>query len=204
MKKILVMMTAGWLTVASSMGAIDIALIVQSTAGINDPSLGAGPYGPGTELINLAIGSLYQLIWTTGGSASVIDPSNPLGLGAGEKLLQQWNTTVVGFLDTNPASYQSTDFALLPDGLVAGSVYLRVFNSGTPDGITGFYAGTSSPLVGGPLNDQSPGPNSENTVDIAPSSTYSLSFYQIVPEPSVLAFLGIGAALVGIRRMRRS
>ena len=202
MKKIMAMLVAGMIGTGSTFAAIDISIIVQDTAGVYDPSAGVGPYG-GFPDINLAAGSLYQLVWTTAGSASAIDPDDPTSVGASEILLESWFSTVTGFLDTQTGNYDSTLYALASDGLVPGRVYGRVFNSAAPDGVAGFYAGVTD-LVGGPLNDQSPTAGAQNTVEYAAATPIELTFYQVVPEPSVLAFLGIGAALVAVRRMRRS
>lgn len=201
MKKLAIAVLGGVLALNASFGAIDIAVTVQSSFGVNDLAI------PG-DTFDLQAGALYQLIWTpslpTYDSAygySAYNPLSPTDVGPTEKLLGSWFSTTAGIIDTVGAVGDSIAQGLSNDGLVSGYVYTRVFNVGSP--AIGDYFNVGG-LTGGPLGDQSQAnPPASDTSDVAAGDLFNLSI-QIVPEPSVLAFLGIGAALVGIRRMRRS
>jgi len=84
--------------------------------------------------------------------------------------------------------------------LQGGYVFLRIVDLSAPGGSIAQYY-DSSVLQSVAYNPNEPASQSliHNTGD--PLGDRMIS---VVPEPSVLAFLGIGAALVGIRRMRRS
>lgn len=201
MKKLAVAVIGGVLAFNTSFGAIDIAVTVQSSFGVNDPTI-AG------DTFDLPAGALYQLIWTPSLPVynpaygySVYNPLSPTDVGPSEKLLGSWFSSTLGIVDTVGAVGDSVAQGLANDGLVSGYVYTRVFNVGSPT--VGDYFNVGG-LTGGPLGDQSQAnPPASDTSDVAAGDLFTLSI-QIVPEPSVLAFLGIGAALVGIRRMRRS
>lgn len=201
MKKVMLGIAAMTLATQMSMAAIDIAVQVQSSFGVNDPAV-AG------DTFDLNPGALYQLIWTPSLPTynplygySAYNPNDPTAVGAGEKLLGSWTSSTLGIIDTQNAVGDSVLQGLANDGLVSGYVYTRVFNVGAPG--VGDYFNVGG-LTGGPLGDQSQAnPPAADTSDVAASDLFTLSI-QIVPEPTVLAFLGIGAALVAVRRMRRS
>ena len=187
-----------------SYAAIDISVATASTWGVDDPLVGGVTF-------DLPAGALYQLIWqplASGGVPSAIDPLNPaVPTGASELVLGSWFTSMTGTLDVNTVNGDSALLGFPNDYLVSGYVWTRVFNVAAP-GVGDYYG--DGGITGGPLNDISQAnPPGSNTSDVAPNlddtpNTFVLSNQIMVPEPSVLAFMGIGAALVAVRRFRRA
>lgn len=175
-----------------------------ATWGIDDPSV------PGSTA-DLGSGGLAQLIWSPDGAMSAIDNANPLVPTGGEIVLRTistWdnvNNFVGGYIAVGTSGNTYADgsgvlAAVSEAQLLAGSVYTRVFSSGTPT--TGTWWGQGG--LDNTLADQDPTPSPFDESNIAPGSTYTLQ-YQItaIPEPSTLAIAGIGALLAGIRILRR-
>ena len=189
MKKIILAAIAALVVGQTAFATISINYV--TTSGADSAAV------PGAGL-DLPIGSLFQIIWTLDGSIDAFNPANPTGVSDNDIILGSYFSTFTGFL-FGTETYQDETYGLLSDGLVPGQVYVRVFSSAAPT-IGDYYAVSST--FGG-LVDQDPTPGTANVVDIAPSAAFLVGT-EIVPEPSVLAFLGIGAALVAVRRMRRS
>ena len=166
-----------------------------SNNGVDDPTIpGAAP--------DLNVGSLVQLIWSPDNVIGAINPFSPTTPTGGDILLDSVFTTIPGGF-AEAGTYPENVGPLLgitePE-LLSGYVYIRVFNTAAPT--IGDWYGESA-LVGNLLTDQDPTPGLPDVVDIAPSSVFTLN-QQIVPEPSVLALAALGAAVVAIRRFRRS
>lgn len=190
MKKYAAILAAIAMSAAAASATITVNWI--STQGVDDPTIGI--YEP-----DLPVGSLVQLIWSPDNIIGALDPLNPTVAQGGDVVLDSEFTTLQGgffITDTYPESLASvTEGAFL-----SGYVYVRVFNSAAPT--IGDRYGESS-LVGNPLTDQDPNPATPDIVDLAPSEVFTLN-QQIVPEPSVLALAALGAAVVAVRRFRRS
>ncbi len=161
------------------------------------------PFIPGN---NMPAGLYAQLIWSpTIGLFSTFNNADPLALDNGNIQLGTYTDPNGGGFATGTLTYHDGSgvlAAISEATLLGGGVYIRVFSDNAPG--VGDYWGQMS-VMESPLNDQDPSPGTSNTADLAPTEDVRFNgWVQIVPEPSVLAFLGIGAALVGIRRMRRS
>ena len=190
MKKLLAaILVVGSMAVSAS---ATITISWQSSFGVNDPTI-AG------DTFDLASGSLVQLIWSSDNIINALNDASPTTPTGNDQLLDQQFTTFAGAFSFNN-SYPESSLSLTEGVFLAGYVYVRVFNAAAPT--VGDWYGSAG-LVGGPLTDQDPTPGLADFADVAPSELFTLN-QTIVPEPSVLAFLGIGAALVAVRRMRRS
>ena len=156
----------------------------------------------------LPVGTIFQLIWTSDTTAGALDALNPLTPTGGDAAIMNGVDNYWTLNFTGRMSYTVTD----SDSLIGGYVYMRVFNA-TSVGAIGAGTqyleapvwsatpGTTTPS--GPLVLSTADPATTLQFDITPGQNIWLN-QTIVPEPSVLAFLGIGAALVAVRRMRRS
>ena len=191
MRKIIAVAVAGLMSASVVQASISVNWFTGN--GIDAPLGGALPSG-----------AMVQLIWTPDSLIGALDPNTPTATAGNDILLQTDFTTFNGLFAFSGA-FNDGSGALLginESTLLAGYVYVRVFSSGAP--MIGDYFGLSS-LVGNPLNDQDPTAGSPDFVDLSPNDSVPFDAWTaIVPEPSVLAFLGIGAALVAVRRMRRS
>lgn len=169
-----------------------IFVIWRSTAGVDDPTIGI------TEP-DLPMGSLVQLLWTPDAAINSIDVFNPTIAQGNDVVLDSYFTTITGGFFTD-GTYPEALASVTEPTFLSGYVYVRVFNSAAPT-IGDWYG--ESELVGNPLTDQDPSPGLADVVDVAEFSTFSLTT-EIVPEPSVLALAALGAAVVAVRRFRRS
>lgn len=165
---------------------------------------GPNPADPG-DYIGAAYGSYtVQLIWTPDDQISGIDPSNVAGsfVAGGELALAT-------FVLNNPyGDYTGlgNEFFDANYGGVAlhnGWVYSRVFGTDTP--IVGDYYHASAVLEANlydPVNNPVPSQTlNQNQNPTGPFNSNELNL-EIVPEPSVLAFLGLGGLLMALRRKR--
>lgn len=168
---------------------------------------GNGVNAPGTSLDNDMPPGLYALlIWSpTPGVFSTFSDASPLALDNGNILLGTFTDLNGGGFSTGAIQYNDGSgplAAISEAALLAGGIYMRVFSDDNPQ--VGDYWGQMSVMESG-FVDQDPTPGTISFPDLSPTEDVPFNAWvQIVPEPSVLAFLGIGAALVGIRRMRRS
>ena len=178
-------------------GATMMATAIVSSANIainwgtiNQPIW--GPAGVGTPVPD---GSIAQLIWSPTG----VLPANNLEINALDPLSPYFPGEIV--IGTGFASggiglvTPSVINQLGQPALVSGFVYTRAFNTGAP-GIGDFW-GVGTVL--GNLTDMSVPGASPNQLDAGGTITA----WQIVPEPSVLAFLGIAGAMIALRRNRK-
>jgi len=160
-------------------------------------------------------GSLVQLIWSPDAAISDISSTGSATPVGGEYVLdtlgfgdyQTSDGTVYtgaagqGYFGVQGTRYE--DDALSGDGVgdaafLAGSVYLRVFDSAAPAVNSWYYEGAlSSPLFTDPSL-----PDDYNFLDLAPStSPYDLNT-QLVPEPGTFALFGLGLVTMIARRRR--
>ena len=181
------------------------------------------PFGVG-----LSAGALIQVLWSpTDPSASLgVDLGNVAGdFGSSRVIYSTFTPGPAGFIASASGVVTEQSLGVSEPTLLGGYVYLRLFNVAAPvigdyfaiSAITGPTLGDMDPATGSPVPSSVEMELIANAGDDVPFGGVGASFsgtalsgiagdqwHQIVPEPSVLAFLGIGAALVGIRRMRRS
>ncbi len=158
----------------------------------------------------LPIGTIVQLIWTSDTTAGALDPLNPLTPTGGDITI---NNGLNNYWTIDASAGRISHTITDSDSLIGGYVYARVFGATSTGsiGIGTMYLeapvwsatpGTTTPS--GPLVLATSDPATTLQFDITPGGANIWLNQTIVPEPSVLAFLGIGAALVAVRRMRRS
>ena len=159
-------------------------------------------------------GSLVQLIWSPDAVISDIrmtGSSTPVG---GEYVLDTLDYgdfrtsdgTIYPGASSGYFTVQDTQYendALSGSGIsdvdfLAGSLYLRVFDSTSPGINSWYYEGAlSSPLFENPSN-----PDDFNSLNLAPgTSPYELN-QQLVPEPGTFALFGVGLVTMLARRRR--
>lgn len=207
MKKILAILAA---TVIATASFGDILINWRAVGGFYRN----GQFGvePGGYLLNPSGSTFAQLIWTpfNGGSPTIndVDLSDIAGgyTGGDDVLLDTYN--IVSPPSASYASYangaevylNSTYIGQIPGGLQGGYVFARIFQDSTPGG--GEYYFDSAPLLAtaytGSEGVQLLEHNNDN------NNGNELNKFIAVPEPSVLAFLGAGALVVAIRRMRKA
>lgn len=209
MKKLLVAMAA--LSVTSMVASADIFVNWRAQAGFYDNG-SAGAY-PGDGILFPSGTALVQLLWSPDATTTGVDPlgANFLASGGNDILLtggtvgwaagSSGTLTVLdefaGGLAGTPAIFLNANYG--PTTLQGGFVYARVFQDTTP-GLGEYFYQSSNALVTAYT-----GSEGANTLDINTDNTNGNELNQlIVPEPSVLAFLGAGALVVAYRRMRRS
>jgi hypothetical protein len=207
--------------ILASVSEASIAVSFVRTDTIAVTWTGAGD--PVTQV--LPSGSLVQLIWSAdmayAPSLSPVDisttPGSAWGGGANDYLLYSTTTSGTGGwtgdLDGN-AIYAN---ALVNDqNINNGYVYAVIFSSGSPTAGSYYGFGQFANVSGNttpPLPDASNPLNPIPTLDASPSghrlvlaTSYvnnTFGGYQVVPEPSSMALLGVGLALVAWRRMAR-
>lgn len=86
---------------------------------------------------------------------------------------------------------------------ISGFVYMRVFDVGTSVGNTPALTWYLTGNVTATTDILPPTPNQEVRLGATVGGTYTLN-QQVVPEPTAIAFLAIGGALVAVRRMRKA
>lgn len=210
MKKLLVAIAA--LSVTSMVASADIFVNWRAQSGFYDNgSFGVDPSG---AILFPSGTALVQLLWSPDTTTTGVDPTtgNFLAAGGNDLLLTSgtigWNgaasTGSLTILDAYatglaglPTLFLNADYG--PTTLQGGFVYARVFEDTTP-GLGEHYYQSSNALV-----TAFTGSEGANTLDINGDNVNGNELNQlIVPEPSVLAFLGAGALVVAYRRMRRS
>lgn len=146
---------------------------------------------------------LMQMIWSASAGYSSVGTADGGGLDAGYELLWSGNVDVVdGLIPSGDIDGPATYGAYNPPGYV----YVRVFDSAAPT-VGDFY-----------LNSQQIGPSLTQLTNTPPPTPDPLDIGQgmaaidlggyyinplnieIVPEPSVLAFLGLGGLALAVRR----
>ena len=169
--------------------------------GAGDPS----SLTPGTGLLanNGSGTTILQLIWSPGNTAAAVDPFNGgSGWVGGDNVVLQTRTVTSGvdgydewvFNNTVPTPFTNPVFS-------PGSVFVRVFQDATP-GIGEYYY-DSGLMV---LQDRDLDFAFRQILVVEPNADVegiALNL-QIVPEPSVIAFLGLGGLMLAIRRRIRN
>lgn len=143
----------------------------------------------------LPIGSLVQLIFTTGGVVPGIDMGDPTAIPVGDELISSAVTTGNGFYTFGPANYGG-----LGD-YVGGFVYHRVFTADISP-TTGEYGLGTQVYGASPANTATAeGSTVFSFLYDSGDPTYSSGFIMTaIPEPSVFAMLGLGGLLLVVRR----
>ena len=153
---------------------------------------------------------LVQLLWTPDAGTTAVDAFLPNYLAAGGNDIVLASRSV-GFgvaaditasdefmqFTGTPAVFLNANYG--PTVLQGGYVYARVFSDLTP-GLGDYYFQSSNTVALGNYT----GNEQANLLDINTDHTNGNQLNQVVPEPSVLAFLGAGALVVAYRRMRRN
>ena len=176
----------------SSYGAISINWLTPSGFVQNDGT---------TPLLQDTPTALFQLIYSADNTAGA---ANADGSSTGDTILEE---IVVNSVDVDVDASFFSDVYSQP--FTSGFVYLRVFEAGTTVGNTPagtwYFTGPvfatqdiTPPALDQQVNEGSPGGGA------GPSGRYILNQQVPVPEPGVLAFLGIGSLLMVVRRFRRS
>lgn len=148
-----------------------------------------------------------QLIWTPTASIDIVDPSNGAnGYVSGDDIfLDSFTFTTGGGANTTYGDFSNgseiyTDAAyagvLGTNVLANGFVYYRVFTDNSPDGGEFYY--DSATLDANAYT----GVESPQSLDQENTSAGNELDTQIVPEPTTLAFMGIGSILVALRRRK--
>jgi len=167
----------------------------------------------------LGAGFLVQLIWTpaaTIAGVGAIDPNNPTAATGGDVVLSSQFAQFDGvffYQDDYPEALAS----VTEPTFLSGNVYLRLFSTAAPTANNFFYG--LSGFQSGLLIDQDPNPSTPNQILLSNANNGALfwgnegytgnndplnTWVQVVPEPSVFALAALGAAVIGIRRFRRS
>ena len=205
MKKLIAMLAMGAVAVASH-GDININWRAQAGFYKNgqfavDPA-GALLFGGGS--------TIAMLIWTPfNGGSPTIDPVDITDIagnfsGGDDIVLDTLTITHPGnagsqYADyaNGPEIYLNTTYSTTLQG---GYVFLRIFQDTTPNVGTFEYYFDGNPLLANAYTgSESPQALEGNTDNINGNELNKL-----IPEPSVLAFLGAGALVVAIRRMRKA
>jgi hypothetical protein len=181
----------------------NVALQWKATGGFFSDNAGNGTGVGFMQTLGLA-NAYVQLIFA-GADAAIDLPTAGGGISDDDVVLQSGSVSFIapGYGDGNYGTYnQSSTFN--------GNVYIRVFGAATAGAIS---AGTglngtlyyNSPLRlitdGGAV----PSPVAvEANTDTTNGNFMNNQTYFVVPEPSTYAFLGLGAVLLAVRRLRRS
>lgn len=168
----------------------------QSHATINvtwnwDESAATGIYlSDGVTL--LPVGSIVQLIFTLDALVAPIDISNPLSMPVGDSLIAQAAMTDAGFYFLGPANYGALG------EFIGGFVYQRIFTADLSE------YGLGTGVYGASPSDTATAEGStvfsflyDSATDPGLGSGFTMT---VVPEPSVLAFLGLGGLALAARR----
>jgi hypothetical protein len=186
-------MMAAVVAVSGMTAKADINILYTGSAGfyVSDP---------GTGIVDPSGSFLAQLIYTASGTIGFAD-AGTVGFVTGDN--QVLDSVTVGFGVPADLAAGSTfgDFnagvQVYPGPLEGGFVFVRIFQDTTPQG-GDFYYDSPTTLTTVFTGTQSPQLIDANT-DFVNGNQLTL---QVVPEPSVLAFMGIGALLMAVRRRR--
>jgi hypothetical protein len=194
MKKIAIFMAVAAAAVTSAHSAIFVAW--------NGPS-GFTMADGTTPLVGGVAQALVQLVYTPDAIAGSAEIG---GTATGDTVLDQ---QLIDEALTGNAYGAGFSFVYGPSADLIGFLYVRVFEAGTSIGnvnVGDFYY--TGPLFA-TVNNPGP-PATPNDVNAGAafggdgdSGTFRLT-QQVVPEPSVLALAALGAAVVAVRRFRRS
>lgn len=150
---------------------------------------------------SLYAGATAQLIWSVDNIADDLDPFNVAGgyVSGDDILLRSFSASNLygDYGAGSPTIYADVDYSTT---LAGGYVYARIFDGSTPN--VGDYYHASSPFLATAYN---PGAPVLQTLDQNAAPSFVLYGSNeldtlIVPEPSVLAFLGLGGLALAARR----
>jgi hypothetical protein len=176
-------------------GAFAVATTAQA-----DINIGWGASGgfylsdPNVGIIDPSGSFLAQLIYTASGAVGAVDPFALNFLGGDNTLLTSLTVSFPGnagsvFGDFNAGS------SVYAGALEGGFVFVRIFQDTTPDAGELYYDSPTL-LTTQFTGIQAPQLAQANT-DVINGNQLTLT---IVPEPSVLAFLGLGGLALAARR----
>jgi len=187
------LLTIGLLAGVSSVQGSSTFAVIDSNGIFTDVGL----------TVPVGVGATVQLIWSADNAyAPAIDGQLDAAgylANAGDYILFQGSGTIlggwIGDFDSS-TNYVSANVGGAP--LPSGFVYVRIFQDGTPT--SGEQYGESAIVT--VVNQQTNvPPDSFDTVDASPSTGLFLNkTVSAIPEPSVLAFCGIGSMLMAYRR----
>lgn len=195
LKKLLVTTVALSATLAYG----DININWFGSVGFYDNGTGPSPADPGDYILSVFGSATAQLIWSPDATASALDPFNGANgwVSDGEIVLNTTTAINSPYGDYSVGINLYTD-AAFGQTLDSGFVYARIFGGAAP--IIGEFYNASRPLDA-PLYDpnqpaalsvnQNTGPFIGDELDV-----------EIVPEPSVLAFLGLAGLMMAVRRRK--
>ena len=193
MKKIALMVAA--VLAVGQMAQADIAISWSAGNGFYNFDVGGVPADP-NDYVNFGGGSVTAYLIYSTDSVADFNSVNAAGqyLANGDFVL---TSLVVGANDY--AFFDAGTFTpAQPNTLQGGYVYARIIDDSAPGGGSQYY--DSATL----LTTAWVSPATPQILTVNSSDPLGDQMIQVVPEPTVLAFLGIGAALLGVRRMRRA
>jgi len=190
----------------SVIAAITASMVMSASAAINIIYTGADGFIRSNDTDGLLApgGSgntaLIQLIFTTVNGYGGAGIGGTL-LGASEQLLDE-QLLIEG---TNSDEFGALNGTSFGDTFAAGFIYVRIFDQGTGLGGAGVVNGTwyyNSPLYAtvDNLTPETPDQINVNGANTSPTYGFGDTLNLQVPEPSVLAFFGIGGLALAIRR----
>ena len=207
MKKVAVAIVALGVMATASFG--DIFVNWKGAAGFYENGSGGNDYPADGILFPSGI-VLVQLLWTPDAATTAVDAFLPNYLASGGNDIVLAARTVgfgvaadisagdeFGAFTGTPAVFLNANYG--PTVLQGGYVYARVFSDTSP-GLGDYYFQSSNSVALGNYT----GSEQANVLDINSDTVNGNELNQVVPEPSVLAFLGAGALVVAYRRMRRN
>ena len=170
-----------------------IAISWGALGGFYNYNVVGSPVDP-NDYCNFGSGSAMAYLVYSSDAVRDFDYSNAAGqyLANGDYVL----TSVL----VNATDWGNFDVSTYTDlnPIQGGYVYARIIDNSAPGGGSQYFDSVALLTTAwvAPATPQDLVVNSDNFVGD--------KMIQVVPEPTVLAFLGIGAALVGVRRMRRA
>lgn len=207
MKKVAVAIAALGVMATASFG--DIFVNWRADVGFYENGSGGNDY-PADGILFPSGSVLVQLLWTPDAGTTAVDAFLPNYLAnGGNDIVLAARTVGFGVAADISAADEFANFTGTPNvflnanygptTLQGGYVYARVFSDTTP-GLGDYYFQSSNSVA---LTAYT-GSEQANVLDINTDHTNGNELNQVVPEPSVLAFLGAGALVVAYRRMRRN
>ena len=162
-----------------------------------------GVFTDATLTTPLPIGATVQVIWSADNAYAPaiegqLDAAGYLANASDYILFQGSSSILGGWLGDLDGATTYTSANVGGNPLPSGFVYVRVFQDGSPTGGEFYADSTRIPVI----NQQTNVPaDLSDVVDIAPSGgVFPNKVIAAVPEPSVLAFCGIGSMLMAYRR----
>lgn len=164
-----------------------------------------GVFTDGTLSTPLPVGATVQVIWSADnayapGIAGQLDSAGYLANASDYILFEGSSSILGGWLGDLDGSTTYTSANVGGNPLPSGFVYVRVFQDGTPTAGEQYADSSLVPVINQQTNVP---PDLVDVVDIAPSSgVFPNKTIAAIPEPSVLAFCGIGSMLMAYRRRK--